>query len=38
MPASVGFVPEDRQAEALVSAFSLYEKIALKEIGKQAMG
>lgn len=35
LPASVGFVPEDRQHDGLVSDFSLFENIALKDIGKR---
>jgi len=35
LPLSIGFVPEDRQRDALIPAFSLYENIALKESGKR---
>lgn len=35
LPSKIGFVPEDRQHDALVPAFSLFENVALKGIGKR---
>lgn len=33
LPSHVGFVPEDRLRDALVTSFSLYENVALRESG-----
>jgi len=34
-PEKVGFVPEDRQHDALIGEFSIFENIALKDIGRR---
>jgi simple sugar transport system ATP-binding protein len=35
LPANVGFVPEDRQRDALVSEFRLFENVALRDSGNR---
>ena len=35
LPSHVGFVPEDRLRDALVTSFSLYENVALRESGRR---
>jgi simple sugar transport system ATP-binding protein len=35
LPSRIGFVPEDRQHEALVPAFTLAENVALKDAGQR---
>lgn len=35
LPSEIGFIPEDRQTEALVTDFTLYENVALRNLGKR---
>jgi simple sugar transport system ATP-binding protein len=35
LPANIGFVPEDRQRDALVSEFRLFENVALRDSGNR---
>ena len=36
LPSSVGFVPEERQRDALVPSFRLYENVALRDSGRKS--